>query len=80
MKRDQEMKNIVLEIVRNSFLMDCKNKPEKLNSLFRNRSFNMVEFIFMLFEPYFSTNVDFTDSGKHQSIWANYLRIFINFE
>lgn len=80
LKRDQEMKNIVLEIVRNSFLLDCKNKPEKLNSLFRNRSFNMVEFIFMLFEPFFSTNVTHNYSGKHQPVRLEHHGIPVDFE
>lgn len=79
-KRDQEMKNIVLEIVRNSFLLDCKNKPEKLNSLFRNRSFNMVEFILMMFEPYFATNVVCTDQGQHYAVRPHDVRVLVDIE
>lgn len=43
-------------MVRNVFYGESLNKPEKLNGLFRNRSFNFVEFVLRLFEPYYATN------------------------
>lgn len=75
LKRDQEMKNIILEIVRNAFVQDCRGKADKLNSLFRNRNFNMLEFILMLFEPIFSTNVAWLNPGKYNAVRTVDLRV-----
>ena len=80
LKRDQEMKNIILEVVKNSFLLDCRQKAEKLNSVFRNRSFNMVEFILLLFEPIFSTNVGTPNLGKCKPVRAIDIRVPGNLE
>jgi hypothetical protein len=61
--RDLEMKNIILEvavvhqILRNILYADSPSRGEKLNSIFRNKSFNLFELSLRLFEPFYVTNV-----------------------
>lgn len=62
-KRDIEMKNIMLEILKNILYNEAANKADRLNGLFRNRSFNMVQLILMLFEPYYTTNENISEFG-----------------
>ena len=44
-------------MVRNVLYGESINKADKLNALFRNKSFNFLELVLRLFEPYFTTNV-----------------------
>jgi hypothetical protein len=67
--REMEMKNIILEIIKNIFYNDSKNKAEKLNNIFRNKSFNAFELIMKLFEPFFTTNVPVSSNkGKYNGL------------
>ena len=45
------------QIVRNVLHSEGEGVAERLNSLFRNKHFNMIEFVLKLFEPYYTTNV-----------------------
>lgn len=54
--KELEMKGIILEILTNVFMLDGEQKAEKLNSLFRNRRFNLILLILKLLDPYFMTN------------------------
>ena len=54
-------------MVRNVLYGESLNKADKLNALFRNRSFNFLEFVMRLFEPFYATNVFPFDIGKHCS-------------
>ena len=71
--RDLEMKNIILEvaaaqqILRNILYADSPNRGEKLNSVFRNKSFNLFEFSLRLFEPFYATNVSPADRQENIS-------------
>ena len=62
-------------MVRNVLFGESLNKADKLNGLFRNRSFNFLEYIFRLFEPFYATNVIKYDIGKHRSIWSFYFGV-----
>lgn len=42
---------------------ESAGKAEKLNALFRNRQFNLLELILRLFEPYFTTNENINQFG-----------------
>ena len=44
-------------MIRNILFADSTVKADKLNSLFRTKSFNFFELVLRLFEPYLVTNV-----------------------
>lgn len=43
--------------MRNTLFSESQARANLLNNLFRTKGFNFIEFVFKLFEPYFTTNV-----------------------